>query len=88
MVQRHVHIKLCDNNRLQKVLHLTGGQVEYKHTNGEISMVRVDIAGLGTRRVRIANLPPETPEEIIRTIMGRYGEVKEVQAETWVRFYR
>jgi len=86
--QLHVSIKLCDNNRLQEVLHLTGGQVEYKHTNGEISMVRVDIAGLGTRRVRIANLPPETPEEIIRTIMGRYGEVKEVQAETWVRFYR
>jgi hypothetical protein len=51
-------------------------------------MVRVDIAGLGTRRVRIANLPPETPEDVIRTIMGIYGEVKEVQAETWARFYR
>ena len=86
--QRHVYIKLSDNNQLQEVLHSTGGQVEYKHTNGVISTVRVEIAGLGTRRVRIANLPPETPEKVIRTIMGRYGEVKDVQAETWARFYR
>jgi len=67
---------------------LTGGQAEYRHTNGEISRVRVETAGLGTRRVRIANLLPEMPEEVIRTIMTRYGEVKVVQAETWARFYR
>jgi len=65
-----------------------GGQAEYRHTNGEISIVRVEIADLGTRRVRIANLPPEMPEEVIRTIMNRYREVKDVQAETWARFYR
>jgi len=59
--QRHVYIKLCDNNRLQQVLHLTGGQAEYRHTNGVISMVRVKTTGLGTRRFRIANLPPEVP---------------------------
>ena len=61
-LQRHVYIKLRDNNRLQQVLHLTGGQAEYRHTSGEISMVRVETAGLGTRRDRIANLPPEVPE--------------------------
>jgi len=27
------------------------------------------------------------PEEVIRTIMTRFGEVKDVQAETWARFY-
>jgi hypothetical protein len=86
--QRHVHIKLRDINRLQQVLHLTGGQAEYRHNNGEISKVRVETAGLGTRRVRIANLPPEVPEEIIRTMMARYGEVKDVQAEKWSRIYR
>ena len=79
--QRHVYTKLCDSNRLQ-VLHLTGGQAEYRHINGEISMVRVETAGLGTRRFRIANLTPEMPEEVIRTIMTRFGEVKYVQAET------
>jgi len=86
--KKHVYIKLCDNNRLQQVLHLTGGQAEYRHTNGEISMVRVETAGLGTRSVRIANLPPELPEDGIRTIMAIYGEVKDVQAETWAPFYQ
>ena len=27
--QRHVYLKLCDNNRLQQVLRLTGGQADY-----------------------------------------------------------
>jgi len=85
--QRLVYIKLHDSNRLQ-VLHLTGGQAEYRNANGEISMVRVETAGLGTRWVRIANLHPEVSEEVIRTTMARYGEVKDVQAETWARFYR
>ena len=81
--QRYMYIKLRDNNRLQ-VLHLTGGHAEYRHTNGEFSMVRVEIKGLGTRRIRIANLLPE----VIRTIIVRYGEVKAVLAETWARFYQ
>jgi len=86
--QRHVYIKLRDNNRLQQVFLLTGGQAEYRHTNGEISTVRVETAGLGMRKFRIANLLPEVLEEVIRTTMARYGEVKDVQAETWARFYR
>jgi len=86
--QRHVYIKLRESNRLRQVLHMTGGQAEYRHNNGEISKVRVETAGLGTRRVRIANLPPEVPEEVIRTMMARYGEVKDVQVETWSHIYR
>ena len=34
-LKRHVYIKLRDNNRQQQVLPLTGGQVEYRHTNVE-----------------------------------------------------
>jgi hypothetical protein len=60
--KRHAYIKFCDNNRLQEVLHLTKGQVEYRHTNGEISIVRLEPAGLGVRKVRIANLPPGSVE--------------------------
>ena len=57
---------------------MTGWQAEYRHNNGEISKVRIETAGLGTRRVRIGNLPPEVTKEIIRTTMARYGEVKDV----------
>jgi len=73
--KRHVCIKLRDNNRLQ-VLHLTGGQVEYLHTNGEISVVRVETASPGTRTGRIENLQPEVPEATILTTKSRYGEVR------------
>jgi hypothetical protein len=35
----------------------TAGRAEYKYPNGEISIVTIDIAGMGTKRVRVANLP-------------------------------
>ena len=46
---------------------VNNGQSEYKHTNGEISQVRIEMAGMGTRRVRIANLPLEITEGTIRS---------------------
>ena len=51
--KRHVYIKFRDNNRLQDVLHFTGGQVEYWHTNGEISILRLETAGLGMRKEKL-----------------------------------
>jgi len=38
--KRHVYIKFRDNNRMQDGLHMTGGQTEYKYTNGEISICK------------------------------------------------
>ena len=36
---------------------MTQGTAEYKHTSGEASIVRTEMAGRGTKRVRIENLP-------------------------------
>jgi hypothetical protein len=55
--KRLVYITFPDNERMQDVLRSIGGQVEYRHTNREISIVRISTAGMGARRVRIANLP-------------------------------
>jgi len=33
--KRHVYIKFRDDGRMQDMLHSTGGQAEYRHTNGE-----------------------------------------------------
>jgi hypothetical protein len=43
---------------------------------------------LGTKRVRLATLPPEVPDSVIRIMMSRFGEVREVLAETWSTAYR
>jgi hypothetical protein len=56
--------------------------------NGEISTVRIEVAGLGTKRVRLANLPPEVSDSVIRIMMSRFGDVREVLAETWSTAYR
>jgi len=60
-----VYIKFTDSQYLQDLLHSTTGQFEYKHDNGEISQVKIEMAGMGTRRERLANLPPETPDKAV-----------------------
>ena len=63
---------------MEDILVTTWGQVEYEHTNGKISHVRISAAGLGIWRVRIANLPPEVPNEVIEASFNSYGLVREV----------
>jgi hypothetical protein len=43
---------------------------------------------MGVRRIRIANLPPEVPDRIIREILSTYGDVTEISEETWSKAYR
>ena len=60
-----LYIKFNDFQYLQDLLHSATGLSEYKHDNGEISQVKIEMAGMGTRRVRLANIPPETPDEAV-----------------------
>jgi hypothetical protein len=46
-------------------------------------MARIAVAGMGTRSVRIANLPLEVPDGLVRTALSRYGKVKEIQKRSW-----
>jgi hypothetical protein len=62
-------------------------QVEYKHSNGLVSIVRIEMAGLGTIRVRIANLPPEIQEGTLREHIAPYGEIRTIQEEEWSNVY-
>jgi hypothetical protein len=43
---------------------------------------------MGRRRIRIANLPPETPDSKIRTTFARYGEIADISEEKWSKAYR
>jgi hypothetical protein len=86
--KRHVYIKFSDPSRMQEVLRSTKGQAEYRHTSGEISKVRIESVGLGMRKVRIACLPPEVHQTTLRMALGKFGEVRDIQGETWSSAYR
>jgi len=64
------------------------GHQEYKHDNGEISIVKVELAGMDVRRVRVVNLPPEVKEPVLRDAVSKYGDVKDIQEEQWPNQYR
>jgi len=85
--RRQVYIKFTDFHYLQDLLHSTAGQSEYKHDNGEISRVKIEMAGMGTRRVRLANHSPEILDEAVSFAFCQHGEVKEMQREVWSKAY-
>jgi hypothetical protein len=57
--KRQVYVKFKEKGWMEDVLLTTRGQVDYKHTNGEIFHFRMSSAVLWLQRVRIANQPPE-----------------------------
>jgi len=85
--RRQMYVKFTDFQYLQDLLHSTTGQPEYKHDNGEISQVKIEMAGMGTRHVRLANLPHDTPDEALRFAFSQYGEIKEMQLEVCSKPY-
>jgi hypothetical protein len=46
------------------------------------------MAGMGTCKVRIANLLPETPERTLRNALGPYEDIISIQYERWSSAYR
>jgi hypothetical protein len=87
-LQHRVYIKFVNTDRMMVVLQIVKGQLEYYHENGELSLVKVEVAGLGIKQVRIANLPLEIPDGTLRDVLTKYGEVKKITEEQWSRIYR
>jgi len=86
--RRQVFIKFVTNEKMQTVLLSTKRQMEYRHDDGEVSIVRIDKAGIGMRRFRVANLTPEDPDRVLRDTMSKYGYVKDISEELWSRVYK
>jgi hypothetical protein len=86
--RRQVFIKLKQSDELQAILQATNGIQVYKHSNGELSHVRIEITGMGTKHKRIANLPPEVPDGTLRTTLAQYGDIKTILEETRSKAYR
>ena len=86
--RRRVFIKFTNGIRMHRLLQDTAGTQEFKHDTGELSQVNISIAGMGFRKVRIANLPPEVPDRTIRDNLAKYCEVKDIKEELWTKAYR
>jgi len=82
----HEKLKLLENE--VRMVHTTQGQLDYTHDNGELSIVHIERAGTGVRRVRVAKLPPELQDRKLRDVISRYGEVRAIMEEQWSRGYR
>jgi len=62
--------------------------MSYRHDNGVISTVRIEIAGMGTRKIRIADLPTEVTDQAISRVLTSYGELLDIRHEMWSNIYR
>jgi hypothetical protein len=59
--KRQIYIKVRTQEVIDNIITRTKGALTYAHKEGILSTVKIGIAGLGGRRIRIANLPPEMP---------------------------
>jgi hypothetical protein len=86
--RQRVYIKFVNEHRLNRTSRDMQGKQTYKHDNGEQSQVIIELAGLGRRDLRIANLPPEVNNRVVIEFLIKYGEVLEIKEEYWTSAYR
>jgi hypothetical protein len=86
--RRRVYNKFKNEERMQFVLQDSKGLLEFRHDNGELSQVIIELAGMGTKKIRKARLPPEVTENMIRGSLAKYGEVKNIRDESCTSTYR
>jgi len=77
------NIKMAENDKVLAVLRDTGGQIEYKYTTGQVWIVTLAMSGLGTKCMRVANLPPELSHEALRAALTPHGKILDIQVERW-----
>jgi hypothetical protein len=71
-IKWQVYVKLTDRDYMLAIINETKGRAEYKHTTGEISIVEIAVAGMGHKKIRVANLPPEVPDDTLRTHLAPF----------------
>ena len=81
------YIKFKDIRRTEDVLKLTKEQVEYRSNKGEISIVSNKAEWMGMRQVPITYWLSEVSYGVLQTVLLRYGEGMEFQAEKMSRIY-
>jgi beta-galactosidase/beta-glucuronidase len=58
-IKRHVFLKFVDDTAIKDILMTTDGRAEYRHATGEISVVRLEVAGMGFVASGLPTYPPK-----------------------------
>jgi len=87
-IKKQVFVKLTDKEYMTTIINDTKGRGEYRYDTGEIFPVEITVAGMGYKKIRIANLPPEIVDDTVRNALAPFGKVLNIQNETWARTYR
>jgi hypothetical protein len=83
-IKRQVYIKMTNIEKVHAVHHAAGGEIEYTYPSGQVSTVTLAVAGLGTKRIRVANLPPDE----LRAALTTYGKIVDIQTVKCSNNYR
>jgi hypothetical protein len=61
---------------------------EKKHPKGELSTVHIALGGLGTKRIRVVNPPPEAFNDTLKAALAPYVKIMNIQNECWSKVCR
>jgi hypothetical protein len=86
-IKRDNFIKFVDKEYVNALFRDMPGRAEYKYPNRERSIVNIEVAGMGTKHTRVANLPPEVSMTLYESLAS-FGKVLNTYAETWSTIYR
>jgi len=86
-IKRQVYVKLTDKDYMLSIINSTRGCGTYTHHTGEISRVAIAVAGMGYKKLRVANLPPEVVDDTLRTALASFGQIMDIEKEKWARNY-
>ena len=85
---RFIYIKVTSVTIMQRILNqYTNEEIAFTYGNGEITKVSVDIAIGNLITVRVFDLPPEVPDEILKAKLQLYGTVHDIRKEKWSQQY-
>ena len=86
-IKEQVYVKLIGRDYMLFIINDTNLGGEYKHLTGEVSVLEIAIAGMDYKRIRVANLQPEVPDEKLRNSLAPFGQILDIQNEMWARTY-
>jgi len=85
---RKIYVKFVSPHKMANRLQQSQGELRFYHENGDISSVKVEITGVGIRRVRVSTLPQEVTEAQIKNALAQYGDIKQIHDDVWSQAYR